>query len=114
MKAVVFGLCMLSCAMVYAGGLSEAAVPTKVDIVSDGFMITGVFGNAGGCSSSNKLFIKIDHPQYKTLYATALTAFVSKQKIVGYVHSCEPVNWYSAPSYTYNIVQGYGSLAITE
>lgn len=114
MKAVVAGLCMLASASAYAGGFSVAAVPTKVDIIrGEGIVIAGEFGNPGGCSNANFLFVRSDHPDYKQIYAAALAALVSKQKIYGYVHYCVPVLWYSVPTSTYNAIDANGSLAIT-
>lgn len=106
---------MLSSAAALAAGPSAAAVPTKIDLVkSDGFMLFGAFGNPGGCVNGDRLFIKAGHPQYKQMYATALAAMLSKQKITAFVHSCEAVDWYSGPTSTFNIVQAYGTLAITD
>lgn len=77
-------------------------------------MLFGAFGNPGGCVAHNQLFIKSDHPQYKHLLALAMMAYTSKQKIVAYVHGCEPVVWYGVASHTYNIVIAASSLAIQE
>lgn len=97
-----------------AGGYSAAAVPTKIEIVrSEGFMLTGEFGNPGGCTYGNLMFVKSDHPQYKQMYATALAAHMGKQKISAYVHSCEVVAWFSAGQ-TMNAVHSYSSLAISD
>lgn len=77
-------------------------------------MIQGAFSNPGDCTYANQLFVKADHPQYKQLYAAALAAFMGKKKVSAYVHGCETVSWYTAPSNTFNIVHAYSSLAIEE
>lgn len=108
-------LCLLPSMAAYAGGQSAAAIPTRIEVVrSEGFMLSGEFGNAGGCSVGNYLFVKSDHPQYKQIYATALSAHLAKQKVTAYVHSCESVVWFSAAPTTYNIVHSYSSLAIAD
>jgi hypothetical protein len=91
------------------------AVPTKVEVVrAEGFMISGAFGNAAGCSYSNTLFVRSDHSQYKQIYAAALLAFATKQKISGYAGACEPVSWFSGYSLTHNVVRSSETLAISE
>ena len=98
-----------------AGGYTTAGVPTKIDVVrSEGFMINGDFSNPGGCTFTNQLFVRADHPQYKQIYASALAAYMGKQKLSAYVHGCETVGWYSAAPNTYNIVYSYSSLALTD
>lgn len=105
---------MFASASAFAGGFSVAAVPTKIDIIrGEGIMIAGEFGNPGECSNGNYLFVKASHPDYKQIYAAALAALVSKQKIYGYVHYCVPVLWYSVATSTYNAIDVNGSLAIT-
>lgn len=113
--ASLFVCLTVSAASAQAAGYSEPAVPTKIDMVrSEGFMLFGAFGNPGGCAAQNQLFIKSDHPQYKQLLALAMMAYTTKQKIVAYVHGCEPVVWYSVASHTYNTVIAASSLAIQE
>lgn len=98
-----------------AGGTSALGVPTKIEIVrSEGFLIVGEFGNPGGCTFGNQLFVKSDHPQYKQIYAAAMSAYLSKAKVSAYVHGCEPVVWYSAAPNTFNVVYSYSSLAISD
>jgi len=109
--------CLMSalCSSVVAGGHSAFGVPTKVDVVrSEGFMVVGEFGNPGGCTFANQMFIKSDHPQYKQIYATALAAYLTKSKLSAYVHGCEAVPWYSVASNTFNIVHSYSSLTISD
>ncbi len=109
--AAVFSLCTSS---VFAGGFTTPAVPASLDVLgSGGFMLAGAFGNPAGClNSPNTLFVHPDHPQYKFLYALALTAVVNKQKIIGYVHTCVSVPWYRAAPDTFNAVTAGGTLAI--
>ena len=97
----------------FAGGWATSAVPTRIDIErANGFMVYGAFDNAGGCTVSNKFYVKIDHPQYKEIYSTVLAAYMSGKKVQPYIHSCNPVTWYSVESTTYNTLVSAGSLNI--
>jgi hypothetical protein len=107
MNAVIFFALLIA-----STAAAPAAVPTKVDLIcAEGFVLSGSFGNPGGCTVGDQLFVRSDHPQYKQIYAAALAAQISKQKISAYVHSCGPVAWYTAAS-TFNTVHAYSSLAI--
>ncbi len=115
MKLFAFCSLLLASSAALAQGFTAAAVPTRIDVErGDGFHIVGAFGNVGGCTFENQLFIKIDHPQYKQIYAAALAAFAGKYKISAYVHGCETVAWYSGPPNTFNIVHAYSALAISD
>jgi hypothetical protein len=106
---------MLMATSVNASGFSAAAIPTRIDVVrSEGFMVFGAFGNGAGCTVGNQFFVKIDHPQYKQLYALAVSAYLGKQKIAGYVDVCEAVTWYAAPSTTFDVVSAGSTLMITD
>jgi hypothetical protein len=98
-----------------AAGNTNAAVPTRIDVErGNGFMIFGEFGNAGGCTIGNQIYVRISHPQYKELYATALAAFAGKFKLQAYIHGCETVSWYAIPSTTYNIMEPGGAMYLTD
>lgn len=106
---------MTMSAPAWSNGWSQWAVPTRIDVVyGAGFMIFGDFGNAGGCSDAGHLFVRSDHPQYKQIYAAALAAFAGKYRISAYIQVCDAMNWYSAPSYTYNIVDPGTALNIAD
>ncbi len=115
MKRLIFASMMLMSGIASAGGWSNLAVPTGIDVErGNGFMIYGDFGNAGACTTTNRIYIKIDHPQYNALYATALAAFAGKYKIQAYVQACESVGWYASPSVTFNIINSGSALNIAE
>ena len=97
-----------------AGGFSNFAIPTRIDIDrGNGFMIYGDFGNPGNCTTANRLYVQKTHPQYDQMYAMALTAFTSGKKIQGYSHNCASVSWYTATTTTYNTLADQGTLYIT-
>ena len=115
MKAIFYLVLALASANACAGGFSNAASPTEINTVqagTAGFMLSGGFGNAAGCTTSDMIFVKATHPQYDHLYSMALAAFASGKKLTAYVHACEPVLWYTAATVTYNTLTSDGSLSI--
>ncbi|BCL70152.1 hypothetical protein VNTUMSATTG_20890 [Vibrio nigripulchritudo] len=98
-----------------SGGRTTAAVPTKIDTTGahTGFMIWGAFGNPAGCTKTNAVWVKGEHPQYNKLYSTALAAFMAGKKIRIYVHSCETVGWYVTTDHTFNVLGPSGDLQIS-
>ncbi|TQV75621.1 hypothetical protein FLL45_08140 [Aliikangiella marina] len=104
---------MTGASFAHAAGRSSWAVPTQVDIErGNGFMVYGMFGNPGECTSSNKFYVKKEHPQYDKIYSAILAAFTSGKKIRTYIHDCETVLWYSNASVTYNILMPNGDVQI--
>lgn len=98
-----------------AAGNTNAAVPTRIDVErGNGFMIYGDFGNPGSCVVADRIFVRINHPQYKELYATALAAFAGKYKLAAYVYGCDSNTWYAVASTTFNIVEPSSALYLTE
>lgn len=113
MKYLLITLVLLS-PLSYAGGFTQFATPTKIDIErGGGFMVYGAFGNPGGCTVPDRLYVKKDHSQYDKIYATVLAAFMSGKRVQAYAHSCAPVGWYSVESTTYNTLDPWGVLNIT-
>ena len=113
MKYVLIVLALFVCSTSHAAGWSQFAVPTQVDIErGNGLMVYGSFGNAGGCTVSDQVYVQFSHPQYKEVYSAVLAAFTSGKQVQFYVHSCDSVIWYSAATTTYNIMEPGGSLNV--
>lgn len=112
----MFIVFMLACsAPSFATGWSSVAVPTQIHVErGGGFMIYGDFGNTGGCVTGNQLYIRLTHPQYKEIYAAALSALIGKFRIQGYVTACETLGWFSGPTNTFNIVDSNSALIILD
>jgi hypothetical protein len=110
----IFGSTLLTLGSAYAApGYSAAATPTRVDTTADGgFMVFGAFGNAASCTANNQYFVKDSHPQSKMIYSMVLLAMTTGQKITFFAHACEPVNFYSGPTVTYNVVT-FGGAVLT-
>ncbi|KJY78519.1 hypothetical protein [Vibrio nigripulchritudo] len=99
---------------VYAGGWTSFATPTRVDIErGNGFMVYGNFGNPGNCTIQNRFYVQKTHPQYKEVYSMVLAAFTSGKRVQVYIHSCNPVGWYSVSSTTYNTMTPSGAINIS-
>lgn len=112
MRSLAF-LFSLVASVANAGGWSNEAVPTRVDIERDsGFMIYGAFGNGGSCVVPDQIYVQRAHPQYKEIYATVLAAFMSGKKVQAYIHECKSVGWYAVPETTFNNLTPSGALNI--
>jgi len=116
MKKLIVTLILVSAlgtSIANASGRSVWAIPTQIDIErGNGFMVYGAFGNPGECTSSNKFYVKKEHPQYDKIYSAILAAFTSAKKIRTYIHECEPNLWYSSASVTYNTLMPNGDVQI--
>jgi len=78
------------------------------------FLIYGQFGNAGQCSIADKVYVRINHPQYKELYSTVLAAYMAGKRIQPYINDCITVGWYVRPNTTFNTLTSSGSLNIMD
>ena len=97
----------------YAGGWSQIAVPTRVDMVGSlGFMVYGDFGNGGECTITDRFYVTSNHPEYKELYSTVLAAYMGGKKIQVYIHECNSVTWYAVATTTFNTLTSSGVLTI--
>lgn len=96
----------------FAAGSTDFAVPTRIDVTYAGIMVYGSFGNPGGCSVADRLFIPINTGQYKEIYATLMMAYASGKEVSGYVNVCDSVGWYAAPSVTFNQMVSSGILYV--
>lgn len=89
---------------VLAAGYTNLVVPTRIDVErGEGFAIFGNFGNPGGCTNSNVIFVRSSSPHYKEMYAAALGAFMGKYRIQVYVTACQTITWYTAAPDTMNV-----------
>lgn len=101
--------------VVLAGGWSNPAVPTKIEIVPGnpgGFVVFGAVGNPGTCTVADRIFVETTHPQYHALYSTALAAATAGKKLQVYAHDCKPIGWYAVLTTTFNTLTSGGSMAI--
>lgn len=112
MRFVIIFLLMFS-SLSYAGGWSNRAIPTRIDVVpGKGIMVYGNFGNPANCTNTIRFFVPKEHAEYDKVHATILAAFMAGKKIDLYAHTCKPVGWYSSDSVTYNTVN-WGAVNIS-
>ena len=112
-KSTIFLLLITIAPHSMAGGFSEGAIPTRIDIDRErGLMVYGNFGNPAGCTISDRVYINYTHPQYQQIYSAVLAAYASGKRIQVYAHTCKPVGWYSVDSVTYNHVESYGTVSL--
>lgn len=68
-----------------AGAYSPWAIPTQIEYVNDGILVSGRFGNPNNCSDSDKIFISKnnigDDTAFKSLLSMLLTAFTAKKEV---------------------------------
>ena len=115
MKKIVFSILLLqlTCMSASAAGYSNAAIPTQIDVErGEGFAIYGDFGNPGGCTNVNVLFVRSNSPHYKEMYAAALSAFTGRFRLQAYVVNCQTITWYTVAPNTLNIVDANSVLNI--
>ncbi len=78
-----------------ARGWTNTATVKDVEIIrSQGFQITGDFGNPSECVAGDSVFISIDHPQYDQLLSLSLSAFMADKKLRIYSHECADYGWH--------------------
>lgn len=100
MRAILnlaLGLALLGSSPVWAG-YTTWAVPTQVEFVNNGLLITGTFGNQSGCDKNNLLFVPFDaadEPTRQTILSMVLTAFSSEKELRFFSNSCTavPSHW---------------------
>ncbi len=113
LRVSLFWGLILASLSVSAGDWTDYAIPTKIDLErGKGFMFYGDFGNSMNCTIDNRVYVEIEHPQYKEIYSTVLAAFMSETKVRAYIHECDFIGWYAAAPTTFNILTVGGALEI--
>lgn len=76
-----------------AAGYTAWAVPTTVEMVNDGALIAGTFGDPGSCGMANFVYVPRTNGFFKEIVAMALTAIASGREMAFYSGSCTAV-WF--------------------
>ncbi len=82
--------------IVYAGGYSNWAIPTSVELVSDGVLIHGNYGDPNECGKPNFVFIKRSDPSFNSVLSMALSALNAKKEMRFYSGRCVEVSFHWA------------------
>jgi hypothetical protein len=84
MRALVCIIFVLTSLQVCAGGYSAWAVPTELEYVNDGVLISGAFGNPNSCTDTNKIFFSrtnLENEKFQSILSFVLTALTAEKEI---------------------------------
>lgn len=94
MKVVAALICSLLPLSGLAAGYSGWAVPSQVEWVSGGILITGNFTDVNGCGQANKIFLDQaggDIESFKMRVAMVLAGFAAQKEMQFYSVGCTTV-----------------------
>ena len=77
-----------------AGGYTNGAVPTSVEIVNGGLLIEGSYGDPANCGVANYVFVSQANSNYKDVVAMAYMAFAAGKQLSFYAGSCGAVTFH--------------------
>jgi hypothetical protein len=86
-----------------AAGYTSWAVPTLIENVNGGTLITGSFGDPGGCGEANYIFVRQSASNYKEVVAMAYVALVGGRQLMFYAASCTSVSFHWGPVNNINL-----------
>jgi hypothetical protein len=72
-----------------AEGYTAWATPTEVELVNDGLLIRGTFGNPAGCGESDMVFVRLTGEKLANRLSMAITAMATGMKIRMYIATCD-------------------------
>lgn len=90
-----------------AGGYTVYAQPTEIEVVNNGLLIYGSFGNVMSCGYPNAVFYPATHQNYNVVSAMAMTAIVSGKTMKFYVDQCVSLSFHGI-----NVNQAFNGSAI--
>jgi hypothetical protein len=93
-QAVLCVAALLGASSAFAGGYTSSAVPTNVELVNGGLLVSGAFGDPAACSVANYVFISQANTNYKEVVAMTYMAFVAGKSMTFYADSCAPVSFH--------------------
>ena len=82
---------LLSGSAVGAGYTNITSIESLTVVRDEGVMLEGDFGNPGGCTYGNSLFISINHSQYSLILEVVMRAYFQGNPIFAYVLRCSDV-----------------------
>lgn len=93
MKNVAFFVCLLFLSNVSFAdkpttGYSTWAVPTTVELVGEGVLVHGDFGDPSSCGVPNYIFVSQSDESYESVLSIALAALMGKRELRFFTGRC--------------------------
>jgi hypothetical protein len=79
-----------------AGNYTDWTVPTRVELVSNGVLVHGEFGDPNSCGKPNYIFVSKTNPSYESALSIFLAAFMATKELRIYSGNCTNVNFHWA------------------
>ncbi len=98
-RGFIFGLSLLLASVsANAAGYTDWAIPTQLEYVNGGVLVTGNFGLANSsCTKTNYIFVPDDTSDgkaFKAILSMILTAFASQKEMKFNSNSCKRVTFH--------------------
>ena len=77
-----------------AGAYSNWAVPTTVELVKNGVLIHGAFGDPNGCGKEGFVFVSQTDSSYDSVLSISLAALMAKKELRIYSSKCTGVGFH--------------------
>ncbi|TQV70724.1 hypothetical protein FKG94_20560 [Exilibacterium tricleocarpae] len=102
MRKMILVLSLLWSVNGIAAGYTPWAVPTQIEYVHGGILVSGSFGDINGCGESDLIYISPspnDPEVFRTMTSLILVAFTSKKEVRFFTRECIGVNmhWSGTP-----------------
>ena len=81
----------------YAGGYTAWAVPSQLEYVNGGVLVSGSFGDINNCGQADYVFIapsENDQNWFQSSLSMLLTAFAAKKEIKFHTQDCTSVSFH--------------------
>jgi hypothetical protein len=78
----------------HAGGYTSWAVPSSIELVNGGALVSGNFGDPNSCGRANYVFVNQTSSNYKEVVAMAYMAFAAGKEMMFYSQSCTAVGFH--------------------
>lgn len=93
-KVLVITTLLLTSNSAFSASYSNWAVPTAVEIVSNGVLIHGAYGDPTSCGKGDYIFVSAADSFYNSIFALALSAVMGKREMQFYSNTCTEVGFH--------------------
>ena len=94
MKTFIFTVLLVVSGNVVAAGYTSWAIPKSIELVNDGLLVEGDFGDPNSCSKDQYVFIRQDSASFDAKLSIILSALHGQKKMRFYVSSCVNVSFH--------------------